>query len=72
LHPDGMADWSHAKTLKSQNAHGVSVIEVELRGAAGTSRWQVRAAFGIRAADYRAHADAHRRSGGRRSRHAHR
>lgn len=38
LHTDGMADWSHAKTRKSQNAHGVSVIEVELRG----ERWQVR------------------------------
>ena len=37
LHPDGMADWSHAKTLKSQNAHGVSVIEVELKG----NRWHV-------------------------------
>ena len=37
LHPDGMTDWSHAKTLKSQSAHGVSVIEVELKG----NRWHV-------------------------------
>lgn len=37
LHPDGMADWSHAKTLKSQSAHGVSIIEVENKG----NRWQV-------------------------------
>jgi len=28
LHPDGTANWSAGKTLKSQNAHGVSVIEV--------------------------------------------
>lgn len=37
LHPDGMTDWNHAKTLKSQSAHGVSVIEVELKG----NRWHV-------------------------------
>lgn len=30
LHPGGMADWSHDKTRKAQNAHGVSVIEVRL------------------------------------------
>ncbi len=41
LHPDGMADWSHAKTMKSQNAHGVSVIEVELVGGAADGRWRV-------------------------------
>lgn len=40
LHPNGMADWSHAKTLKSQNAHGVSVIEIRLGGGAGV-RWQL-------------------------------
>lgn len=39
LHPGGMADWSHAKTVKSQSAHGVSVIEVERKGTNG--RWQV-------------------------------
>jgi len=37
LHPGGMADWSHDKTLKSQNAHGISVIEVERQG----NRWRV-------------------------------
>jgi len=31
LHGDGFANWSAEKVLKSQNAHGVSVIEVELR-----------------------------------------
>ena len=43
LHPDGVAGWSYAKTLKSQNAHGVSVIEVELRtGASGEApHWQL-------------------------------
>lgn len=41
LHADGMRDWSQAKTLKSQNAHGVSVIEVQLRGQGGDARWQV-------------------------------
>lgn len=41
LHPDGMAAWSHAKTLKSQNAHGVSVIEVELGGNGMDSRWRL-------------------------------
>ena len=38
LHPDGTADWSHEKTLKSQHAHGVSVIEVELAGPADGPR----------------------------------
>lgn len=37
LHPGGMAEWSHAKTMKSQSAHGISVIEVELKG----NRWHV-------------------------------
>ncbi len=32
LHPDGTKTLSAEKTLKSQNAHGVSVIEVQLRG----------------------------------------
>ena len=41
LHPDGAADWSHGKTLKSQNAHGVSVIEVELAAQADGPRWRV-------------------------------
>ena len=41
LHPDGMADWSHAKTLKSQNAHGVSVIEVERKAVGKALRWQL-------------------------------
>ncbi|HPU79632.1 PhoX family phosphatase [Accumulibacter sp.] len=41
LHPDGMADWSPAKTLKSQHAHGVSVIEVELAGSARDLAWRV-------------------------------
>jgi len=31
LHPDGFAGWSAEKVSKAQNAHGVSVIEVELR-----------------------------------------
>ncbi len=30
LHPDGMKDWTAEKTRKSQAAHGVAVIEVEL------------------------------------------
>lgn len=37
LHPDGMKDWTAAKTAKSQNAHGVSVVEVELRDG----RWRM-------------------------------
>lgn len=32
LHKDGMATWSAEKVLKAQAAHGISVIEVELRG----------------------------------------
>lgn len=39
LHSDGMAEWSHAKTLKSQNAHGVSVIEIERNSA--DAAWNV-------------------------------
>ena len=41
LHVGGTADWSHAKTLKSQNAHGISVIEVQLRGSGSELRWQI-------------------------------
>ena len=41
LHTDGIASWSHAKTLKSQSAHGVSVIEVERKGTGKEARWQV-------------------------------
>jgi len=37
LHADGFADWSAEKVRKAQNAHGVSVIEVELRAVAGRS-----------------------------------
>jgi secreted PhoX family phosphatase len=36
LHPDGFAGWSAEKVAKAQNAHGVSVIEVELRGGQWT------------------------------------
>ena len=32
LHADGMKTWSAEKVRKAQAAHGVSVIEVELRG----------------------------------------
>lgn len=39
LHPDGMLTWTAAKVRKSQNAHGVSVIEVKLDEASG--RWSV-------------------------------
>ena len=41
LHPDGGANWSEAKTLKSQNAHGVSVIEIELTSRGKDVRWQL-------------------------------
>jgi secreted PhoX family phosphatase len=37
LHPDGFRTWSAEKVRKSQNAHGVSVIEVEQRGG----RWEM-------------------------------
>ena len=33
LHTDGMKNWSADKVLKSQHAHGVSVVEVEALGA---------------------------------------
>jgi secreted PhoX family phosphatase len=38
LHTDGMKTWSAEKTRKSQNAHGVSVIEVQ-QGEGG--RWEM-------------------------------
>lgn len=37
LHPDGMKTWSAAKVNKAQAAHGVSVVEVELKDG----RWQL-------------------------------
>ena len=37
LHPGGLADWSAEKVRKSQAAHGVAVIEVELK----EGRWQM-------------------------------
>ncbi len=37
LHADGMKTWSAEKVRKAQAAHGVSVVEVELKGGA----WQV-------------------------------
>jgi hypothetical protein len=37
LHPGGFANWSAEKVRKSQNAHGVSVIEIESRNG----RWSV-------------------------------
>ncbi len=37
LHPDGFANWNADKVRKSQNAHGASVIEVELKDG----RWSV-------------------------------
>ena len=37
MHPDGMATWTAAKVRKAQAAQGVSVVEVENKGA----RWEV-------------------------------
>jgi secreted PhoX family phosphatase len=37
LHPDGMKTWSAEKVRKAQAAHGVSVIEIELKDG----RWQM-------------------------------
>ena len=37
LHPNGMKTWTAEKVLKCQNAHGVAVIEVELKDG----RWQM-------------------------------
>jgi hypothetical protein len=47
LHSGGMASWSAEKVRKSQAAHGVSVIEVELKGdglADGPARAAMRGA----------------------------
>jgi uncharacterized protein len=42
LFPDGTANWNAAKTAKSLNAHGVSVIELrKVRGRRGGAAWQV-------------------------------
>ena len=43
LHPDGMKTWTAEKVRKAQAAHGVSVLEIELRAG----RWQV-----VRASPY--------------------
>ena len=37
LHPGGMAPWTLDKVRKAQAAHGVSVIEIELRAGSGAS-----------------------------------
>jgi len=37
LHPGGMEDWNAEKVIKSQNAHGASVIEVRFE----SGRWEV-------------------------------
>jgi secreted PhoX family phosphatase len=37
LHPDGMLTWTAEKVRKSQAAHGISVIEVQMDG----DRWRV-------------------------------
>ncbi len=37
LHPEGVKNWSLEKVRKSQAAHGISVIEVELKG----NQWQM-------------------------------
>ncbi len=44
LHADGFENWTAEKVRKSQAAHGVSVIEVELKGDAGcggSAGWQM-------------------------------
>ena len=38
LFSDGVASWTHDKTMKSQNAHGVNVIEIKRTNKGG---WQV-------------------------------
>jgi secreted PhoX family phosphatase len=40
LFPDGVANWNHEKTKKSQNAHGVSIVEVRKGGRRGPGRWR--------------------------------
>ena len=37
LHPDGFANWSAEKVRKSQNAHGVTIVEIRSRDGA----WEV-------------------------------
>lgn len=39
LFPDGQADWNAEKTLKEQNAHGVSIVEVR-RHKKGYTEWE--------------------------------
>ena len=61
LHADGMKTWTAEKVRKAQAAHGVSVIEVELKDG----RWQV-----VRPSSYArritaGHADRGRRPGRR-------
>jgi uncharacterized protein len=41
LHTDGHTNWTHEKTLKSQAAHGISVIEIELKNAKDGAVWDV-------------------------------
>jgi secreted PhoX family phosphatase len=42
LFTDGMADWDEEKTRKSQNAHGVSIIEIaKKRGGRNNKQWAV-------------------------------
>jgi secreted PhoX family phosphatase len=38
LHPGGFANWSAEKVRKSQNAHGVTIVEVHTRDG----RWEIR------------------------------
>ncbi len=41
LHSDGFKTWSAEKVRKAQAAHGVAVIEVEWRDAAGKAGWEM-------------------------------
>jgi uncharacterized protein len=41
LHPGGMNNWSAQKVQKSQAAHGITVIEVELKGSGKNEQWQM-------------------------------
>ena len=41
LHSDGFKTWSAEKVRKAQAAHGVAVIEVEWRAAAGKAGWEM-------------------------------
>ena len=58
LHAGGMTPWTADKVRKSQAAHGVSVIEVEL----ATGKLEGRAALAATRAASRPHADAHLRA----------